>query len=129
MWASYKNTVSDALGLFFQVKLFKSLHLLGLLVLSKPGAQGEAGGVLPARSPGAEHSACTLRMEGKGPPPQGSPGTSAAADGQFPQRGPRVCLQWPCRLTVPLCQQVPRECQGACRPQWLAQQPPLTGNI
>ena len=32
------------LGCFFQIKLFKSLHLLSLLVLSKPGTQGEAGG-------------------------------------------------------------------------------------
>ena len=51
MWALYRNAVSVALGLFFQIRFFKSLHLLGLLVVNKSGTQGEAKGMLPTRSP------------------------------------------------------------------------------
>ena len=119
MWVSYKNTVSDALGLFFQIKLFKSLHLLGLLVLSKPGTQGEAGGVLPTRSPRAEHSACTLRMEGKGPPPQGSPWHKRSSRrGSFPSAalacgcsGPGASL-CPCVSRCPESAKVPAAPDG-----------------
>ena len=40
-WALYRDAVSVALGLFFQIKFFESLHLFGLLVVSKSGTQAE----------------------------------------------------------------------------------------